>query len=365
MLTRRDDNGESGIVLYSLGRIVAGAGLAAATIWIVGLFFCRNFSVFEWSPSLRRNVYAAGTRCLLVSEGYAATAMGSDGAIAPDADWNAPGGIWLLMGNSYVEGLHVADSNKLHAVANASLRRTGVSGRVINVAMSSQCLQDIVWQLPRYLEKHGQDINGVIVPVIAPDLIPRSSSRFGAVVQMPEYRLSSPAHSVVSPWAKIKYYCRLNAFLKLGARACSTRLDFRLGPRNPVVTKMREPSLPQSVFSNETLRFLDWELAELRRCTDKPIVLLWISDQPYREGNEWLPGAESEEFHLLCRLARKNGIEVCSMREGFNRFFEANRRRKLICGFANTVPGAGHMNEAGHRLCGEWIAAWVAARSTR
>ena len=60
-----------------------------------------------------------------------------------------------------------------------------------------------------------------------------------------------------------------------------------------------------------------------------------------------------EADRKIARLGEREGFSVVTLGELFQR--EATRTGKYFHGFPNTAPGAGHWNEAGHRLAGETI----------
>lgn len=345
-----------------IARFVCGVLLALLTIWLVGVFCCRNYVMIHYDPVLERNYFQGGQSILVTTEGWAITRMGNDGMVAPGGvGWNNPGGVWLLMGNSFVEGLNVNDPEKMHTVANGLLAARGRRERVVNVAMSAQALTDCRWQLPRYIKAHGDNINGVIICVTRSDILARSGGEWGCKVLETSdgYRVVPPAPRRDGRSGKIKHALAFNAFLKFGSQLKKVKLDFRLGPRRTVGRKA--PETP--ITMEELERFVDWQFAAVRRSTDKPIVILWFSDMPRRGRAGWLPGEETAEYRLVRRCGERHGLKVFSMREDFNRFLETRGRYVPICGYSNTIPGVGHMNAHGHRVMGEKLAELIVSEA--
>ena len=86
---------------------IFGIVCAVITIWLLGALFCRNYTPFVYFEDLKRNGYKPDIKIHMTREGFATTAAGSDGAIAPDVSWDNPSGFVLMFGNSYAEGVHV------------------------------------------------------------------------------------------------------------------------------------------------------------------------------------------------------------------------------------------------------------------
>ena len=65
----------------------------------------------------------------------------------------------------------------------------------------------------------------------------------------------------------------------------------------------------------------------------------------------------SDTWDIFCRVCEKNGIDVIDTGTRFARLYETER--KLPYGFANTTPGSGHLNAAGHRILAEEIISYL------
>ena len=65
----------------------------------------------------------------------------------------------------------------------------------------------------------------------------------------------------------------------------------------------------------------------------------------------------SDNWEIFCQVCEKNGIDVIDTGPGFTRLYETEQ--KLPYGFANTTPGSGHLNAAGHRILAEEIISYL------
>ena len=348
---------------YKFLNLIMGVFIALITIWAIGIFFCRNYVPIEYCNELSRNVYRPGITILSSREGFAFTKCGKAGLIAPgnssDIDKNAV----LLFGNSFAEGLHVPDQSKMHRVANKLLAPDGKDApTVYNVAMSSQLFSDTLWQLPKYLEQYGNNLKGIIVIVMSHDLLPSSvCSQYGSSLQNNAGQLIvvSPTPASMTNWGMIKYRFCLNAFLALGKSVKDSISDWysRTWHRIPYTQAKSnvEAAMEKSVDANLD-NYLEWQLAKLREITDLPILILCCIDKPIRTVNGIeAPQAESELAQKIKLYSEKNHLDFYSMREDFRRLYDQNL---IVCGFPNTLPGAGHFSIYAHQALGEIMADW-------
>lgn len=65
----------------------------------------------------------------------------------------------------------------------------------------------------------------------------------------------------------------------------------------------------------------------------------------------------SETWDIFRRVCEKNQIDVIDIGPRFTRLYETEHR--LPYGFANTTPGEGHLNAAGHRILAEEIISYL------
>ena len=101
---------------------------------------------------------------------------------------------------------------------------------------------------------------------------------------------------------------------------------------------------------------LDAALALIRSEFDGPIAFV------YHPATEIQPDGSleldySDNWDIFCGVCEQNGIDVIDTGPRFARLYETEQ--KLPYGFANTTPGSGHLNAAGHRILAEEIISYL------
>ena len=327
---------------------------AVITIWLLGAMFCRNYTPFVYFKDLKRNGYKPGIKIHMTREGFATTAVGSDGAIAPDVSWDNPSGFVLMLGNSYAEGAHVKDADKLHRIANAALRKNGNVPQIINVAMSSQFIGDFVWQLEHYEKKYNNKIKAVIIVLAGNCYYPRFESDYGGKLQknsLKQYCFAAPKPRRDSAYLfnRMKYNFDLNAFLVIGHLWQTSKLNFSPGPHKTEIKSCRT-NVSDFNYINDCLR-------KIRSVTDVPILLLWAEEIPAISKGQIIYAKKTETGNVVSAMAKTNSLDFISMTDTYNEFVKKNK--KMVTGPLNIPPGTGHWNRDGHRITAEKIVEYL------
>ena len=101
---------------------------------------------------------------------------------------------------------------------------------------------------------------------------------------------------------------------------------------------------------------LDAAMALIRSEFDGPIAFVYHPTTEIQPDGSLKLGY-SDTWDIFCRVCEKNGIDVIDTGTRFARLYETER--KLPYGFANTTPGSGHLNAAGHRILAEEIISYL------
>ena len=101
---------------------------------------------------------------------------------------------------------------------------------------------------------------------------------------------------------------------------------------------------------------LDAAMALIRSEFDGPIAFVYHPTTEIQPDGSLKLGY-SDTWDVFCRVCEKNGIDVIDTGNRFARLYETER--KLPYGFANTTPGSGHLNAAGHRILAEEIISYL------
>lgn len=101
---------------------------------------------------------------------------------------------------------------------------------------------------------------------------------------------------------------------------------------------------------------LNAALSLIRSQFDGPIAFVFHPTTEIRPDGSLKLGY-SDTWDIFCRVCEKNGIDVIDTGSRFARLYETEQ--KLPYGFANTTPGSGHLNAAGHRILAEEIISYL------
>ena len=346
---------------YRISHLIIGGYISLFSIWIIGIFFCRNYVPIEYCDELERNIYKPGISILSTKEGYALTKCGKSGIIAPLDKPDIISDAVLLMGNSFAEGLHVPDYYKMHQIANKELLSNKYESlQIYNVAMSSQLFCDTLWQIPKYL-KYYRCIKGIVVIVMSHDLLPTSkSSQYGSSIvnDNGNYAILPPPPNLITKFGIIKYKFHLNAFLALAKGLQNSFFDWKSRVfSQPLKQNINNVELAKKNFENQDIdEYLDFQLSKLRSTTNLPILILCCIDKPIRtsQGIKNI-NVDSILTQKVKYYSKKNNIDFYTMREDFN---QLNDNNLIVCGFSNTLPGDGHFSIYAHQAIGEKISNW-------
>ncbi len=105
----------------------------------------------------------------------------------------------------------------------------------------------------------------------------------------------------------------------------------------------------ESELRDDEAAFIDYALKELKAAYSDPI-LVYLPVIDYFDPASAVPDFTEKQLQLATQRA---GVRYISMRDTFLRFYQNEQR--TATGFANTKPGTGHLNPAGHELVAEQI----------
>ena len=101
---------------------------------------------------------------------------------------------------------------------------------------------------------------------------------------------------------------------------------------------------------------LDAALSLIRSQFDGPLAFAYHPTTEIQPDGS-LKLVYSGNWEIFCQVCEKNGIDVIDTGPRFTRLYETEQ--KLPYGFANTTPGSGHLNAAGHRILAEEIISYL------
>ena len=380
-------------------------GLSFGTLLIAGSspWFVRSYSPLVVDPIRRTWVLPSGNHYRWRSEGYATTHVGplgmpgrvrelgvvagkigngesingnhTTGLNADTLHWALPDTVppnaaplrVALWGDSQVEGVCLADEQKLFAIAE---RLSAGAVEVFPLARSGQDAADWLTQLPMVEDHLSIDLHLFLVAdledLLAANLAP----------------LPPPSPQDVSA-GNAAIAARYPAFVIQAARnlltvhngATRRTLRFRPGPIPVTAVDPHSPvkregewvsiqstlsgeeegkALPEgSLIDNDLISLWNEALSVIRRTTSKPV---WVLDAPVTPeivgGDVRLKTFADNHYVALQRVAPKHRIEVISVRKLFN---DAAAQGRWPHGFQNGQIGVGHLNQNGNQLLAETL----------
>jgi lysophospholipase L1-like esterase len=353
---------------------------AAMRFRLLQLFFCllvgvgfvalfelgeRSSGYFELVPDAATGVvrYRPGATIRWGREGYGATTIGPHGMIVNKPLGDGPR--VLFLGDSFTEALQVNDAEKFTEIAQDEYNRRFPARPVtlLNFALSGHSAPQIVSDA------------AALAPVLRPRVVVAQLSRFDfapadAKRQLPTqpaylaYRADGAPeirrHEIAPRPRFVRFLQDARLFSTLG------RLRWRLQSLtgDPAAENGVENSPGGSGSSDlaEYRRLTRFLLAELRQiCADNSAALavLYTPRVPQLHGARLLtdekgfgPAAEDERAIFL-DACRELGVPVWDTSPRLKEYFA--RTGQFPNGFANSRPGFGHLNAAGHRVVAEMI----------
>lgn len=329
-----------------------GFVLASFLIWPVSTMFLDSECENVWDPAVQEYVLRPDQRFCQRTEGWAVTQIGKHGILGTADIETIQDPIVAFWGDSYVEALHVPDEAKMAAqftrACRARTRRPLVG---VNIGYSGRNVADYYSLIPAYERVAPSIVCHVIVVGHFEDILPdRFDGRSNRFVSRPQ-----PAfvhHGWKPRWQKIKGALdSLNLQFVWRLAVDLTELSVRLRP-GPVPAPGNEDVRPDGDLGlQEAWSFL---ITAMRQRTDRPLLFVYLADVPKIEnGRVRLDNPEQRRTELFGDLCRRHGVGFIDMTEDFVRLYKT--KGKLARGFANGIPGRGHINADGHRLVAEAV----------
>jgi hypothetical protein len=335
-------------------RWVLGGLLSFAFIWTVSALFGDSSEPYSYDAATKSWVITPGSTIVWKSEGWGRSYFGRFGiGCIPDVSRESRQ-LVLLWGDSDVEAFQVDDRRKMAQQLTALLAEHGDNLVCASRAMGGDNLADYILDIPEYekqipaIRRHVSLVNGAddILPDQANDTrgVFRATGGYELLRGPAEYH-SSCAKRLID---KLRLYFAVPLLRGL-TRDLSLR--FAPGPVRPA-----SDAAPGGPGSGRTAADLGpaWEFlaGRLRQATGKNVTIVYVPHVPRIEGNRIAcddpDGPLMSGFAAACRAA---GMDFLNLHEVFVRHYDATG--EFPRGFANSRPGDGHLNAAGHRLIAE------------
>lgn len=368
-----------GKIAFSVSLVIKwliGGLISFAAIWSITAVFTNNIWIEEWSPELRRNILVPGTVLREREEGWADSIVGRFGIIGSsegEIDETPKVAIW---GDSFVEAVNVADSDKMQRQLTELLRKD-LGGVAVGIGERFASFADHRFRIPSYESALG----GVRLHVLhlysledtLPDLY--RGARISLFLSEPDLHLEKYDNEYQEGEAPIEpsrlrtnlTKLHLQFFLYLRTRLVGiARLEgLRFAPGvhrqekpdglHRAWNRLIEPEWTREEAPEDAWNFL---LDEVRSSTQLPVLIVYSPATPAVErGRVILENAEKSLATRFGELCEEKQIGFVSLEESFLRFWHETGR--FPKGFQNSRPWEGHFNEDGHRLVAEAIHSWI------
>ncbi len=315
--------------------------------WIVGFFvgtaliavssplFVRTYAPLRTDPIRGTWTLPPGQTYRWRSEGYAETQIGPLGmpgktSIRPDQQQIRV----ALWGDSQAEGVCVSDAQKIFAQAQ-QLSQGEIE--VFPLTRSGEDAADWLTQFSAVEKELNIDVH-VLLIVDLLDLLTTSE----VPVPPPTQADTAQANAAIA--------ARLPAFVIQAAHyllteddgATRRKLRFSVGP-----ISRANAARAGNRSSAETIDWLT-PIADVRRATDRPIVILYAPKSPSIIGGKVvMQDASADDFARVKAAADEVGVQVIDIRPELR---EAVIAGIWPHGFHNGVIGSGHLNATGNKI---------------
>lgn len=337
-------------------KITAGIAASIILLWLAGALFCNSPYILVPHADLKTMGYPEGSRLIWRSEGFGGSRFGKWGVAAISNICNRNEGKVVLWGDSFVEALQVDDDKKMAQQVSRLLVEKGQTNLLaVGAGLSGQSCADYLLKISVYEKQMSPVAAHVVVIGQIEDLFPdQPTALFARFVSKPDLHIV-PTELYNPSRLKWQAYCwgsqsHANGLLSV-LRSCSSGADlrFKMGPIKKVVQKEQNQ---KSAADLEV--WFGFYAREFKLVTDKPLILVYVPTTPRLEGNRWILSDEDDDAaRCMERIFRQQGWTVINMKDRFDVYFAGTG--SVPRGFSNTQPGAGHLNEAGHRLVAEAV----------
>lgn len=333
-------------------------------MWAGSWYFLDSVGPHVRDADIDRLVAPPDYRHRFRGEGWAVTEYGKYG-IAAIADLRAVAAekvaIW---GDSFVEGQHVPDPDKMAQQVTSIWQDQEWFPLIgVGIGRGDRTVADYYHLLPRYEAITDFLCHFIVLPSlrdVCPDglwFASRPSYHFRDRERrqpLPGLRAVLDRHRLEFLWGPL-----WSLWGKRSNPISGTPIRFRPGPAPPSESMPRDWA---TLAATETAAW-DFLTAAVAGQTRRPVIFVYAPRMPYLEAGEvssYDPGAASaRRFAASCRRARVGFMDLTET------FLEYHRETgRFPRGFANSIPGRGHLNRAGHRLVAESICAHVASHLT-
>jgi len=276
---------------------------------------------------------------LHATEGYSQTSINSYGMRGPEIAAKKTGEFRILVvGDSYTEAFQVTDDNTYSALLQAKLKNRCSEITVINAGRSGASPANYIHLADFYQSTINPDF--VIIQLNDGDFVQdifNKANHFYVVQENGTFKTEAKPnrpHRIVEKIPQLKPLVKLS-ILQIGMEKTQNLLKD--------TPKINNLEAAQPAFRPNYSEIIDWSLAELKNKYPNSMIL-YLPIVSY--DNQVKPKSEVETW--VEYYADKHSLPFINMRAFFLNYYAETLQPAH--GFYNTMPGKGHVNEAGHRI---------------
>ncbi len=350
---------------------ILGLVLSLLAAWAIGAVFLDTVQPVVLDPQVGRFVARPGTSYRSRSEGWSSSLAGEHGLRGLPGGQLPPGPKVVFWGDSFVEGLQVDDAERMAQVLSSLARQAGLPVTGVGVGTGGDSLIDSLFKLPDYapaldpvaLHVFFLGKLGDVLPDVPHDCRATFLSRPKlALAPAPDCPPSGLSLHLASAFRSLELGGAFQVYRRLGS------LELRLGPGpapRPVLSPVPGPAPVPATADVEPQVALEraWAflLAELQLRAGPRVLLLYAPTLPYLDrGQVLLDDPEAATATGFAQACARAGVDFLDLGPAFAAHFRATGR--LPRGFFNTPPGAGHLNQDGHRLVAQAVIHYLKER---
>ena len=288
------------------------------------------------------------------TEGFSVTHINSLGMRCREIQTKSSGSFRVLMlGDSFTEGYQVADGRTFCDRVQAALQRKyGSNVEVLNGGRSGGSPAYYLHLAKFYRDRVAPEF--VVVQLdegdFTQDLL-NANKPFAVVADRQTFKTVQNT-SFISENPFTQRFPKLSFLTSVSTlRVASERMAALRGRAAPD----REGGGETAGLSAEGRRAMAWTISELHQRYPR-LLLVYLPAISYDRSTT----QPSEVETMLAQEAEKNGVPLINMREDFI----ANTRTTFQppCGFNNSEPGVGHINDLGHALTAARISDYLSSQ---
>jgi hypothetical protein len=328
-------------------------------MWAISFNFLRSVIPYEYSPITKSAIPAEGHAHDFRDEGWATTHFGKYGISGIDDVTAISGPKIAIWGDSHVQGLQVADSEKVAQQVTQISSADGTPITGVGIASGDRVAGDYYFQLPQYEQIVNPRCHFIVLSNDMSDVCPD-----GAVfLSEPEFHfrdrnfrpllVDGPARGILENWRLRFLWRAMRASLKTGPGGTEWRkLRFAVGPV-PIKKPSAKPLSPR-----EYMCAWWYLLSEIRHQASRPVVYIYTPKTPFIDNGRVVfddPAKPmADEFKDTCSDAE---VPFIDLTRDFEEFYR--KTGEFPRGFHNGFISRGHWNQHGHRLVAKAIVRYL------